>query len=692
MNYFKHKIMMLAALALLLLGGSGCSEDGYVDIAGTESQTLWEVIQTRPELSQFAALLQAGDYDDLLGSSGNYTVLAPVNSYLEQLSSEELASVPGSQIALFGYNSTALAARKYLTMLNEKQLVLAAQNLTEEEIVCRNGFLRFASPDGNLYQPAQPNIYERLQLLADEYDMARFIVSLGDSVMDPEASVQIGIDEQTNLPIYDTVRVYHNPLFEYVPLHDNDSLMSLVLVDNATWARMQARYWPYMKQNNGRFDNQDAAGYSTTMLGALDSAATDSIVRTELVKDLTCYLEGATIRPSVRKATRQVYTSMSGIELTMDSATIIETIPASNGEIQVAKDVRIHLYNNKIRDLYVEGEDYYYSNENYKATLVDARFRGSRYVKTYGVDSLRMYDRYVVGFDTTYKADGTIETIRAYKLKGMNGSDSIQHVGASTRYVYSTSQFATAWGGSVYGYKAQLYSCDYKIQWRHVVPATQGSNYCNPDTNCVNYEKYLENPNYPCGGVVRHIQKMYLSQPGERPLEYNSSTGMADFVLNSTSNNPYSNTYKGYRCLTDYDPEAIISNGVDDEVGNGNGSSRIPPVSWKRMGINAGVGIDDPTFETPLIWCRTQTPNQTDIFLSGISGIHQSLSNNSNKTTGKPIIIPRDIFRSFYAGEATVFVTSNPFGVANARSAYSNFYGSIFLDYIHFIPNIGEDE
>lgn len=682
---YLNKLMMLFALALLLFGGSSCSDEGYEEVTGTASQDLWEVIQSRPELSQFAAAIRQQGYDKLLTSSGTYTVLAPVNDYMSSLSAEEIALTPAAQIALFSYNQTALNDRQFLTMSNGKQLILANQNLTTEEVICRNGFLRFAHPSSDLYRPNMDNVYEALFKLADEYEEAAFITSLGGYVMDKEASVQIGIDEVTHQPIYDTVMVYYNPFFEAIPMNDNESQMSLILVDNPTWQALQDKYWPYLKQNSGRFDDQDAAGYSTDLCGALDSAATDLVVRTELVRDLSCTLDDAKPHPSVHNVNRSVYESMFGVELTMDSATVQRVIPVSNGEIQVVSGMMIHLYQNKIKDIYIEAEDYYLSNETYKATLVDSRFRGSRYVKTYGIDSLRMYDRYVVD------AEGN-------RLQTIDGKDSIEHVEAARRTVYNTSQFANAWGGSVFGYQAPLFACDYKIQWRHVIPA-QGSgesNYVNPDPLCVDYDKYLENPNYPCGGVVRHIQKMYLSQPGEKPLEYNSSLGVADFVLHATSNNPYSNTYKSYKCMTDYDPEAELSSGVTDEIGNGNGGSKMPPVSWKRMGINAGVGVNDPTFETPLIWCNTAAiEHDADpaVFTSGITGVHQSDKNTFNNKTGKPILVPRDVFRSYYSGTATIFVTGNPFGTVNVRPTATNYLGtSIFLDYIHFIPQIGEDE
>lgn len=716
MNIFKHTIKSLSAVFVMAFAAmfmASCQDEGYEDVSGTEAKTLWEVISTRSDLSEFAKVLKANGYDELLSSSGTFTVLAPSNSAFSPADSKNLSEVPAAHIALFGYNASALSKMDYLTMLNERQVKLSDMNLSDEEIVCRNGFLRFAGVS-EAHQ-LQLNIYEQLMNIAadeeSEYnEMASFIVSLGDSVMDTEASVQIGIDPTTNQPIYDTVMIYHNDLFEYVPLNNNDSLVTLVLLDNDSWNALNAKYWNYMKQHvteasanynpRMRYPVNDLEFIAGRTFMKIDTLQTNLVTSIELVKDLTCEPEGAQLHNSINNpgVVGQVYTSRTGIEITMDTATVSEIRPAANGEIHLVSGAGIKLRNNKIKDVYIEGEDFYYTNETYVAKLVDPKFRGSRYVKTYGIDSLRMYDRYVLHYDTIFNEDGTVKEVYPNgREKDANGNDLIEHVAAQQRYVYNTSQYCTPVGGSVLGYKANLFACNYKVQWRHVVPGNQGSNYCNPDTLDVDYPKYLENPNWPVGGVMRHIQKMYLSQPGDAPLEYTSNVGTEDFVKNPYNYDSFG-SYTFYRCLTDYDSTAVISTKAsEDEVG------AKGAIKWKRMGINAGVGIDDPTFETPLIWCETSKDHadgivdefgvaQASSYLSGIIGVSSVTSWRYNNNTGFPNRCPRDIFMCLYNGEATIFVTSNPFGTSNAKGSTNNYYGSIFLDYIHFIPVIEEED
>ncbi len=708
MNYFKYKIVALMTVVGLVFGATSCKDEGYEDVSGTASQTLWEVISSRSDLKSFSKVLKQYGYDELLASSGTFTVLAPSDASMSGLADSLLSEVPSAHIANFGYNKTELSNMNYLSMIDGRMVLLSDMNLTDTEIVCRNGFLRFAQESGNA-RSKQSNIYELLisianDSLSDYNDMARFIVSLGDSVMDSDKSVQVGVDPDSNLPIYDTVMTYYNPLFEYVPLNDNDSLVSLVLVDDSTWLALQNRYWRYMRQHVDASGDDGLRDPSKDMdygYGAkFDTVATDYVTRFQLVRDLTCSYEGATRSASVNNpgTVNEVYRSRTGIEITMDYAVVADTLKAANGRIERASGVKIKLANNRIKDVYVEGEDYYFTNENYVATLVDPTFSGSRYVKTYGIDSLRGYTRYV------------LDSL-GNRAKCLDGTDSTEYVPAQLRYVYNTSQYSGAlYGGSVLGYKVNLFSCNYRVQWRHVVPGGQGSNYCNPDTLDVNYANYVENANWPIGGVMRHIQKMYLSQPGDNPLEYSSDYSTSDFVKNPYPSTSYSVDRVWYRCMTDYDTTAVISSSAKtDQV------SSAGPIKWYRMGVNAGYGLDDPTFETRLVWCETAKDHASGVininpdtgeassdavYTSGITKVsadvkwNPTANNDAMYGVKAARRVPRDIFMCLYNGEATVFVTSNPFGTDNAsgKATLAGLKGSIFLDYIHFIPVIDEDD
>jgi hypothetical protein len=659
MNILQKSLASLAFIATALFCGS-CNDDRWddQDVTGTRSQTLWEVISTRSELSEFKTILQESGYDDVLQSSGTFTVLAPVNEAVRSLADADAEAVAAAHIALLEYNKAALDTMQYLTMSSGKRAILDSMRLETQEVVCRNGILRLAHyAMGN-----QPNIYEALESLADQYKMARFILSLGDSVMDMNKSVQIGLDPTTNLPVYDTVMTFTNPLFDRVPLDDNDSLISLVLLDDETFDALSNKYWPYLKQHNGQHREST---YATTF--KIDSAKTTEVAQCEVVYDMTC---------AIAHAAAQDYVSTAGVRLDMSQATVSQTITAANGSIQIASGVNVRLRDNKIKDVYVQAQDYYATNETYVFTRVTPTAMGGYDVVLCGADTMRTYKAYYVASDTL--ADGTV----AHHM-----TDSVITVTSTTNYGYYGTSFASntypqlnyAKGGSYLAYKAPLFSCRYRIYWRSV---DDRPNHYKADTACVDYDKWVENPNYPCGGVLRNVQKLYLSQPGDEELVYNSDQTTGDFVLNCSPNNLFNSTYKNYRCMAGYDPEA-----TDEEVGKkGN---------FARLGINAGVGVGNSLYETPLVWCQTATPDQSTIFYSGIIGVSTNTNYKVNEKTGKPTAVPKDQFCCFYQGDATLFVTNAAFNQTNNTTPSASKvqpHGSIYLDFIHFVPVFDDED
>ena len=661
MNNIKKRIFLCLGLAAALTLGSCDDQWSDEDVKGTESQTLWDVISSGEyagELTSFRDALRSEGLDVMLQSSGSYTVLAPVNAAMAAIDADKRSEVPGSHIALLEFNKSMLDTMTYLSMYNGKLVILDSLHLDATEIVCRNGILRLA----RYATTRQPNVFERLAELRADYDMADFILSQGDSVMDMDKSLQTGVDEQ-NRPVYDTVWKYYNPLLEVVPLNNNDSLLSLVLLDNETFAALTAKYWPYLKQNDGK----QPAQLNLDRTYRVDSLKTDSVTKSELVYDLVCHL-GDAVQGS------PTYVSTRGVRLTMDTATVTNVLDASNGNIQIASNVGIRIKDNKVKDVYIEAEDYYYTNEQYVFTRIVPSARGGKDVVVCGADSVRTY-RSVFLSSTGEDSIGTVATrfVRYYNAAYANNS---------------YPQTNTRSGGPVLGYKAPMFSCNYKIYWRSV---DDRPHHCQPDSNAIgyDYEAYLENRNLPMAGVLRHVQKLYISQPGDRPLEYRDDYAHSDFVINYTNNNTTANNNK-YKCMVDVDPTVAPTD--------------VSANHFERLGINAGFAVDDPTYESPLIWASVNGPVEaigttSAIYYSGIQAVSTITAFRTN-TSGAIVQVPRDIFICNYQGEATLFVTGAPFneglkddGSYQGNPTSSNNFnalGSIFLDYIHLVPEIDE--
>jgi hypothetical protein len=65
MNIIQKSLASIALLTTALLCGSCDDRWDDQDVSGTRSQTLWEVISKRSDLSEFSNLLQEAGYDEV---------------------------------------------------------------------------------------------------------------------------------------------------------------------------------------------------------------------------------------------------------------------------------------------------------------------------------------------------------------------------------------------------------------------------------------------------------------------------------------------------------------------------------------------------------------------------------------------------------------------------------------------------
>jgi hypothetical protein len=671
-NIFINQLKCVTLGALAVMGLGSCSETWEADgVNGDKSKDLWQVIAQREDLSDFAEALTNGGYDALLQSNGVFTVLAPTNSAMSAVAEADRDSVPGAHIVLLEYNKATLDTMSYVIAYNGKQTPVSEIKLQQTEIVCRNGILRIADAAVG----HRSNLFEMLNSLKDQYKMARFIIEQGDSVMDETQSVQIGINDQ-NQPVYDTVMVYSNPLLDTIPINNNDSTVNMVLLADSTFERLQAMYWNYFKQNNGLHPSPTYVGYK------IDTAATTNVATRELITDLVFY-------PADSKSTDTYFTSTKGIRVKMKQG-VAEAHETCNGTLYVAGDVHIRMAGNKIKPVYVEGENYIDCNTSeYIFTRVNLNARGGRDVVLCGTDTLRPYQRYVL--DSLGNKTSDVETYYA----------------RSTRYGYYGTSFSgntypqvnRTRGGSYLGYSAKLHSCDYKVYMRSV---DDRPTHVNPDTLAVDYDQYLADPNWPCGGVIRNYQKLYLAQPGDSAINYIDNYEKSDFLQHYGSNNYFFPQQRAFCCMVPYNPDVFDAGEFENATATRLGELLGATNNFRHLGINAGVGTDDAECKFPLIWCQTPNlsamTNETRVanlqYYSGVTGI---CPNNENiwLANGRPSMIKKDVFRCFYQGDASMYVTSGVFNVSNiVVPSVSSIqpHGSIYLDYILFEPIIDEDD
>lgn len=261
-----HNILHKAAIALLLpLGGVGggllCSctdwNDHFEDSGAAGSNTtLWEEIQSRPELSDFAKVLEntkvfrqhkktAASYAEVLDGGQSFTVIAPVNGSFNCDSLLELVKTNAGDSAVEHYfiknhitRTPRSAVDSSFRMLNNKKANMTSDNIwgvsfKDKNIRSKNGILHVTKSE----LPYNKTVYETLTLNKDYSLVGNAVRKYNEDIFNEGASIQIGIIE--GVPVYaDSVIYERNKLMEAVGLlNAEDSTYFVAIPSNKGWEK-----------------------------------------------------------------------------------------------------------------------------------------------------------------------------------------------------------------------------------------------------------------------------------------------------------------------------------------------------------------------------------------------------------------------------------------------------------------------
>lgn len=267
MKYF-DKIKYIGMLCLMPLALVGCSDtwDAHYNGGGQEmkaDKTLWEEIDARPELEEFARMLELYGYDKMLDGDQMFTVFAPIGEIdtLGLTKEKVKTEVIENHIARFVHSANGTMKSKDVVMLNTKMVNFTATatgamfgrtELTEQyNIIAKNGVLHVIAAQ----QPFFHNIWE--YLTTDTlYDSIRtYLYSFNKEYLDENASVK-GDIVNGKQEYEDSVVITSNEMFYRIgQLNNEDSTYSMILPTNAAWREAYPRisaYYNYPRAKAGR--------------------------------------------------------------------------------------------------------------------------------------------------------------------------------------------------------------------------------------------------------------------------------------------------------------------------------------------------------------------------------------------------------------------------------------------------------
>lgn len=542
MKYVSVNSLGLILLSIVMFG---CADQWAEHIRPVDKNletTLFQAIKAEQELSLFGTFLQETAYDVVLESMENYTVFAPVNAALsayESASVEVKRNLVKNHIAALSYNAADLSSMEYLMMLSGKRLKLDDVSLNDKEIVCGNGILRISN---NISLP-KANLYELISAYKDSLEIARVIFLAGDSIMDPDKSVQTGVDPASGRPIYDTAYQYYNPYLERLSINQEDSSYCFVLLNNSNFTNLKAKYARYMQQ----WDES---------IRAVNDSLTDLVVTRELITDLICYTRGF-------DENAPTFCNTSGLLIDMSKSLVQDRIEASNGLLLICDSVNIRMKDNKIKEVYIQGEDYVESlNPNYTyIRLRDYAMAGK---------DVMVAGRWSESFDYSTVLDGVDTTL----------SKTVNY------YYYSATASGSYYDKSInfyLKYTPKLYSTKYRLYWKTY---DDFENHYAGDTLDILYNP--EDPNQVCPSVYRVTQKLYISLPGRPELRRNNG------IIENLS------LQSGAKVMVGIIPDSTDTSGRNHTIGINAGVEAEMPLRWYK------ASGDYEALSTPLAAANTR--------------------------------------------------------------------------------------
>lgn len=461
------RIILFAAFAALLVSCDPWEDNTKINDKSLDT-AVWEELSSRSELSEFCNILRITGYDSVLLRARTFTVFAPTNTAWET-SGIDLTDT----LLLRKYVKNTIAYQLYpvtgnsfsvssIKMINNKNLPVSGNTVENIAVIEDNS--NIMTKNGVIHEipsvlPYRDNIWEYIKSNYSNTLQYKIMNAARDSIMDIDNSQRLYIREDGKV-IYDTAWIYTNYWLDNYTVNNEDSAFTvLLLADDATFSTLKSEYEPYYTVKV-RYSTED--GFSAD---SIDVAATDSCSSAEVVRDMICVPVSGDLSVS-----GDTILSYDRIKVSVPSGGINKAYQASNGKVYILDGVSVKMYQNKIHDIILEGEDYV--STNVKSTVISKRY------KTW---ASQLYD---IVLSSRVKYDG------------------------KNYYALST-QSTTYYSDLVNSYLAflpKLNSVNYKVYWKsyddireHVdvsLPAPQKLFYSYPNNTALSYKDGVVSHNF----------------------------------------------------------------------------------------------------------------------------------------------------------------------------------------------------
>lgn len=341
---YKNKLTAFVWLCLLFTMVCCTDWDAHYDAESQRvwsDKTLWEEIASRPQLGEFAELLEQYGYKEILNGSQMYTVFAPMGVIdTEGLSTEKIRKeVIENHIARFAHsansanNTTNTLKGGGVVMLNSKSVLFTRNGdsytfgnnkLTDEHnIIAKNGVLHVIEGQQTFFH----NIWEYLTTDSRFDSICNYLYSFNEEYLDEEASVKGEINAEGKQEYLDSVIIsYNSLLYSLGQLNNEDSTYTMIIPTNDAWKDAYERIEPYFKYPAKNVKNADSLQMYYTKLSVVRDLVFSHTVQGSMSDSLI-----STARGVFHKPFETLLSDFSGWD---------QAVKCSNGQVFVVDELK----------------------------------------------------------------------------------------------------------------------------------------------------------------------------------------------------------------------------------------------------------------------------------------------------------------------------------------------------------------
>lgn len=304
----RNKNIWTVIVAAGVVAATSCSDfsdynEAYTDsVNASADKTLWENIESNPQLSKFASLVKKAGFDTNLQSSRYYTVWAPLDDAIDMSAYEQMDSAQLLQefvqnhVAEYNHSASGSIDERIRTLNNKSYDFVGSGSYTYDGV--QVGQANLPSTNGVLHTLGgvaafYPNAYSYILEKGEGIDSVRnYFQRYQVSYLDENNSV-IGPIVDGKQTYIDSVMVSYNDMFSSLRaiLGEEDSSYTAILPTDTAWNALYAKIKPkynYLQTMLAQdlASSTSASSIPSKSMTVNNTYLADSLTKIQMVSDL----------------------------------------------------------------------------------------------------------------------------------------------------------------------------------------------------------------------------------------------------------------------------------------------------------------------------------------------------------------------------------------------------------------------